>query len=66
MIRDYDKLEESNPPWVLVGYKTKEENEIWNTQVRRSGYRRVKHFEGNLIWKGEQFEPESFDLYRRK
>ena len=66
MIRDYDRLEESRPPWVLVGYKTKDEDELWNTQVRRGGYRRVRHFEGNIIWKGRQFEPESFDLYQRK
>ena len=66
MIHDYDNLEESRPPWVLVGYKTEQENYLWNNQVRRSGYRKVKHFEGNIIWKGEPFEPESFDLYQRQ
>ena len=66
MIQDYDNLAESRPPWVLVGYKTDQENYLWNNQVRRSGYRKIKHFEGNIIWKGEPFEPESFDLYQRQ
>jgi len=66
MIRDYEKLPESRPPWVLVGYKTAEENYLWNSLVHRSGYRRIEHFEGNVIWEDEQFEPESFDLYQRQ
>ncbi|MDQ6677717.1 MAG: hypothetical protein M3Z09_10525 [Acidobacteriota bacterium] len=66
MIADYENLEHRRPAWVLVGYKTAEENYLWNSQVRRSGYRVVKHFEGNLVWEGEVFEPESFDLYRRQ
>ena len=64
MIADYQKLPLLKPRWVLVGYKTAEENYLWNSEVRRSGYRKVKHFEGNVIWEDEQLEPESFDLYQ--
>lgn len=66
MAADYGNLAHRRPAWVLVGYKTDEENFLWNSQVRRSGYRVVKHFEGNLVWEGEVFEPESFDLYQRQ
>ncbi len=65
MIPDYPQLRESNTPWVLVGYKTDQENYLWNSQARRQGYRKVKHFSGGLIWRGEVFEPESYDLYQR-
>ena len=64
MIADYSKLPALKPRWVLVGYKTAQENYLWNSQVRRSGYRKIKHFEGNVIWEDEQLEPESFDLYQ--
>lgn len=66
MIEDYSRLAETRPLWVLVGYKTVQENYLWNSQVSQSGYSRVKHFKGAVIWKGEPFEPESFDLYRRR
>lgn len=66
MIRDYDKLEDIRPEHVLVGYKTAQEDDVWNTLVRRAGYRRVRHFDAHIIWKGGALEPESFDLYERR
>ena len=31
--------------------------------VAESGYRQIRHFEGNTFWQTRIFEPESFDLY---
>ncbi|HXK07289.1 MAG TPA: hypothetical protein VMS37_33145 [Verrucomicrobiae bacterium] len=53
------------PDYVIVGYKGTYEKHLWTGQIRESGYRLVRHFEGNTFWQTAIFEPESFDLYRR-
>ncbi len=58
------RLSSSRPDYVIVGYKNDFERSVWTEQVRNSGYRAVRHFDGNSFWHAQVFEPESFDLYR--
>jgi hypothetical protein len=62
---DYEKLGELRPDSVLVGYKNDFERRIWTQAITSSGYRLVRHFDGNTYWKTGVFEPDSFDLFRR-
>ena len=62
---DSGKLASLRPDYVIVGYKGAYERDLWNRQVRDSGYQLVRHFEGNTFWQSAILEPESFDLYRR-
>jgi hypothetical protein len=60
-----DDLRETQPEYVIVGYKDDEQKILIGRTVRKSGYKLVQHFEGNLFWHDEQLEPDAFDLYRR-
>jgi hypothetical protein len=62
---NYEKLGELRPDSVLVGYKNDFERRIWTQAITSSGYRLVRHFDGNTYWKTGVFEPDSFDLFRR-
>jgi hypothetical protein len=62
---DSGKLAALRPDYVIVGYKGKYERDLWTRQIRDSGYRLVRHFEGNTFWQSAILEPESFDLYQR-
>jgi len=62
---DTGKLSALRPDYVIVGYKGSYEKNLWTSQVVQSGYRRVRHFEGNIYWQDAILEPESYDLYRR-
>jgi len=62
---DSQHLDRTRPDFVLVGYKNESEHGIWTDAVRRSGYRRIRHFEGNTFWEASVFEPESYDLFAR-
>lgn len=59
------KLASLQPEYVIVGYKGAYEKDLWTRQVRDSGYRLLRHFEGNTFWESDILEPESFDLYQR-
>jgi hypothetical protein len=63
--QDSLRLDERRPDYLMVGYKNEFERGIWTQLVRKSGYRAIRHFEGNSFWQTRRFEPESFDLYRR-
>ena len=56
--------DQSHPDYVIIGYKNEFERDIWTDSARKSGYRAIRHFEGNSFWESGMFEPESFDLYR--
>jgi hypothetical protein len=60
-----DDLEQTHPQYVIVGYKDLEEKILTGRTVRKSGYRLIQHFEGDLFWHDEVLEPDAFDLYRR-
>ena len=64
--RDAEHLAALRPPYVIVGYKGSYEHELWTDDVKRAGYARIAHFEGNLFWKTRVLEPESYDLYKRR
>lgn len=64
-VSDLDRLTVELPDYVLVGYTGVAEQLIWNSEVRRSGYRLVRHFDGNLFWHTAVLEPDAFELYRR-
>jgi hypothetical protein len=51
--------------FVLVGYKTKNEQSRWSSLLSLLGYERTQLFEGNTFWQAAIFESESFDLYRK-
>jgi hypothetical protein len=59
------RLAALRPDYVIIGYKNEYERGLWTDLVRQSGYREIRHFEGNSFWQTGVFEPESFDLYRR-
>lgn len=54
----------SRRPYLVVGYKSAEEQKHWARYARVGGYARVRHFEGNLFWRSAVLEPEAFDVYR--
>jgi hypothetical protein len=58
-------LAESKPEYVIVGYKDEEEKLLTRNEVKKSGYNLIQHFEGNLFWHDDVFEPDAFDLYQR-
>ena len=60
-----DDLPQTHPEYVILGYKDLEEKILTGRTIRKSGYRLVQHFEGNLFWHDEVLEPDAFDLYRR-
>lgn len=60
-----EHLAQEAPEYVLVGYKTLTEKYLYDYVAQSSGYSELKHFQGNLFWQDEVFEPEAFDLYRR-
>lgn len=62
--KDVVRLRELRPEYVIIGYKNQFERSIWTESVARSGYHKIRHFEGNSFWQDQIFEPESFDLYR--
>jgi hypothetical protein len=64
-IQDVDRLDRLHPDYVLIGHLNLAEKLLWNDSAKVQGYRLVKHFEGNLFWKTDILEPESFDLYQR-
>jgi len=63
--QDSVRLAESRPDYVMIGYKNEFERGVWTDLVRKSGYRAVRHFEGNTYWQTDVLEPESYDLYER-
>jgi hypothetical protein len=66
--RNFDGLEDlprTQPKYVLVGYKDEGEQILTGRTVKQSGYKLIKHFEGNLFWHDDVLEPDAFDLYRR-
>ena len=65
-LAELNRLQILSPEYVLVGYTGLAEKMIWNDQVRRSGYSLLRHFDGNLLWRGDILEPNAFDLYRRQ
>ena len=58
-------LAQSKPKYVIVGYKDEEEQLLTRNEVKKSGYNLIQHFEGNLFWHDDVFEPDAFDLYLR-
>lgn len=60
-----DDLAETKPDYVIVGYKDEEEKILTRSDVKKSGYRMIEHFEGNIFWHNQILEPDAFDLYRR-
>lgn len=54
-----------DPDYVMVGYKRDVQKIFWANVTRMSGYRLVRHFDGNLFWRTSILEAESFDLYQR-
>jgi hypothetical protein len=60
-----DQLEQTRPEYVLVGYKDDEQKILTGRTVKKSGYRLVQHFEGNLFWHDDILEPDGLDLYQR-
>jgi hypothetical protein len=65
-LTELSMLSTLNPDFVVVGYTGLAEKVLWSHDVRRSGYERIEHFEGNLFWRSEVLEPASFDVYRRR
>ena len=63
--QDVLHLAELRPDYVIVGYKNEAERGVWTNPIRKSGYRAIRHFEGNTFWQTQVFEPESYDLYQR-
>jgi len=66
--RNFDGLEDlakTQPEYVLVGYKDGGEQILTGRTVKKSGYKLIKHFEGDLFWHDDVLEPDAFDLYRR-
>jgi hypothetical protein len=61
-----DRLYQLRPAYVIVGHTSMAETVFWNHAVKKSGYVPIKHFEGNLFWRDDVLEPDSFDLFRRK
>ena len=58
-------LRKTQPEYVLVGYKDEGEQILTGRTVKKSGYKLIKHFEGNLFWQDDVLEPDAIDLYRR-
>ncbi|MCU1258010.1 MAG: hypothetical protein JWO80_895 [Bryobacterales bacterium] len=65
-LADLDRLAELKPDYVIVGHTGMAEKILWNHAVKKSGYVAMRHFEGNLFWHDDVFEPDAFDLYRRR
>lgn len=65
-LQDIDRFAQLRPDYVIVGHTNLTEQILWNHDVKKSGYVAVKHFEGNLYWRDDVFEPDAFDLYRRR
>jgi hypothetical protein len=65
-LADMDRLSKLRPAYVIVGHTSMAETVFWNHAVKKSGYVAVKHFEGNLFWRDDVLEPDSFDLFRRR
>jgi hypothetical protein len=51
--------------YLLAGYKLPSEQDHWANIATLSGFKKLRHFDGNLFWRTSILEPESFDLYRR-
>jgi hypothetical protein len=62
---DSRRLREAPPGYVVVGYKNQFERGVWSSLVRQSGYRIIRHFDGNTFWQTRVLEPESYDLFER-
>jgi hypothetical protein len=60
-----DELAKTRPEYVIVGYKDDEEKYLTRNTVKKSGYKIIEHFEGNLFWHDDILEPDAFDLYQR-
>ncbi|MFL6463663.1 MAG: hypothetical protein ACJ73N_04550 [Bryobacteraceae bacterium] len=60
-----EHLGSSSPDYVLVGYLSPPEKLLWTRLVAGSGYKLVKHFEGQTFWRTGTIQPDSFDLYQR-
>ncbi len=60
-----ERLGSSHPDYVLAGYLWPPEQQLWTHLITASGYQRVKHFEGQIFWRTNTVQPDSFDLYRR-
>jgi len=58
-------LAELRPDYIVVGYKNEFERGVWTDLVKKSGYRHLRHFEGNSFWQARVLEPESYELYER-
>jgi hypothetical protein len=58
-------LFERRPEHFLAGYKSQRERDRWAALSTLANYSVTRHFEGNLFWRTETLEAESFDLYRR-
>jgi hypothetical protein len=62
----YENLAGLRPEYVMAGYKDEEEQILMRNKIKKSGYDLFRHFEGNLFWHDEIFEPDAFDLYKRR
>jgi hypothetical protein len=60
-----EELKQTQPQYVLVGYKDAGEHVLTGRTVKKSGYRLIKHFDGDLYWHDDVLEPDAFDLYQR-
>jgi hypothetical protein len=60
-----DDLRQSRPEYVLLGYKGEEERILTGRTIKQSGYRLIRHFDGDLYWHDDVLEPDAIDLYRR-
>ncbi len=60
-----EHLGSSSPDYVLVGYLSPPEKLLWTHLVAASGYKLIKHFEGQTFWRIRTIQPDSYDLYKR-
>lgn len=49
--------------FVVVGYKSRLEQDFWANLLLPIGYSRIKQFQGGLYWHDHVLEPESIDIF---
>jgi hypothetical protein len=60
-----ERLGSENVAYVIVGYASDSERQLWTHIVKESGYEFVKRFDGGIFWRTSVLQPEAVELYKR-